>query len=494
MGMYDIFKKFDESEDKVKGGIIAIVIVIVLAHNIFDMLFPLPSQDMIAEAKEISVEFKTYEKNINDYIKKYKNLSTKEPLVKSKFIQDIHKINVRTINKKKLKQDIVKNVLKDKIRDHEEENKKLIEKYYEIDDEDAIKKLYKDIELFFMVIQKPKDVDEYLEKQISFSKNTYDNLKEYYTKLNNPFGRKKLEFINISISTIDSEFLNYNTKSKNKRYDEAYSSAKTIIDLYKKFFELNNWEIKILKDMDMKFFIQIGRSTWDSTSDFGEQNYLYKYREVSRKNFDLADKKTYVVVHNIKLDQYKDNPRGHDSREFWLNDKIIKYYHKYNYIAGSSIKEKNPRIYNTKNWIEVSSDDYWNNHSSLGKEIYSKSFGYFKNEASKKSLPIAGGFVDNIYYGDWENNIWKWKAKIDKTMTYFTNKYYTKDEYKKWNETNSSSQTAPLTNRSNSNFFGAVYYASHGNYWQDDYRRYERKRTVRGTSSSHNSRGISGGK
>ena len=491
MSWYKFFKEFD-GEDKARGGIIAIIIVIFLAHNLFNMLFPLPSQDMIAEAKEISVEFKAYEKNINSYIQKYKNLSTQEPLVKKKFIQDIHKINIRTINKKKLKQDIVKNVLKDKLRDHEEENKKLIEKYYEIDDEDAIKELYKDIELFFMIIKKPKSIKEYLEKQISFSKTTYNNLKEYYAKLNTPFGTKKLEFINSSITTIDTEFLNYNTNLKNKKYDEAYSSAKTIIDLYKKFFELNGWEVKILKDMDMKFFIQVGRTSWDNSSDFGEQNYLYKYREVTRKDFELPDSKTYIVVRNLKLDKYKDTPRSHDSREFWVNDRIIKYYHKYNYIAGTSIKEKKPKIYNTKNWIEVTSDDYWDKHSSLGKEIYSKPFGYFKNEASKKTLPIGGGFVDNIYYGNWENNIWKWKPKIDKTMTYFTNRYYTKDEYEKWNETNSSSQTAPL--RANNNFFGGVYYANHGNYWKDDYRKYEKRRTVRGTSSSHSSRGVSGGK
>ena len=490
MGMYNFQEKLDEEKSR-----IAIVIIIIfgsLSYGIYDLLFPLPSYDISVEAKEISVEFKAYEKNINNYIKKYKNLSAKEPLVKSKFIQEVHKIDVRTIEKKKLKQDIVKNILIDKIRDHEEENKKLIKKYYAIDDEDAIKDLYKDIELFFMIVQKPKKVKEYLQKQINSSKTIHNNLKEYYTKLNNSFGTKKLDFINTSIDTINKEFLNFNTNSKDKKYDEAYNSAKTIIDLYKKFFELNTWEVKILKDMDMKFFIQIGRTSWDNSSDFGEQNYLYKYREVSRKDFDLKDKKAYILVRNLGLNKYKDNPTGHDSREFWINDKIIKYYHKYNHIINNDIKEQNPKIYNSKNWIEVDSDNYWDKHSSLGKEIYSKSFGYFKSEASKKSLPIGGGFVDNIYYGNWENNIWKWNPKIDKTMTYFTNKYYTKDEYLKWKETNSSAQTAPVN--SGGGHFGGVYYASHGNYWKDDYRKYEKRRTVRGTSSSHSSRGISGGK
>jgi hypothetical protein len=189
-------------------------------------------------------------------------------------------------------------------------------------------------------------------------------------------------------------------------------------DTKKKLKELDQSYSKILKDMKARFYVQVGRSSWDSSSDYGGKDYLYPMVEVDEETFKyfeglastvtLASELGYGTSDvNVKIkksmwDKLKIRPKAnypssHDDSEFWLNNTVTKYYHNY-------IIENNGKVINQSSWKEVSEDVFLENLDNLGMTIYSKPLGSFEKEAISEAAPAGLTYVNNPKYGQWKKD------------------------------------------------------------------------------------------
>lgn len=493
MRSYNFQDKFDDEDgDKIAKWFLVLLVISFIAFEIFDYLYPKPSLDIQFEAKETAVLYQQYEQKIQQILIKYYKVANNDSFIQKKFNHEIKKINTNLKRKKNLQRTIDNKILKEKERDKEEEHLILLNKFYEIDDLETLNKIYHNSLISNLIRTNSRKLKEEAISYKEYDQKIYNDLTKKYNKLNNPFAQKKQTLINTYFSTIQDTtktILELNNTTE-KNHEKIFNSIKKRDKTHEKLIELNHSRIKILKDMDIKFYIQIGRSSWNSHSDDRDKNILYDYIEVSRKNFLLAQNKLNQVITNIKLNRRYQMPSHHDSGEFWLNDKKTKYLHKYTYLDDYNLFDKP--------WEEVNENFYWNKHSSLGMEIYSKPFGYFNNEASHKSLPIGGNFVGNPIYGKWGNNLWIWNKDISATMKKLFTSNYTKEDYNNWQKEeislSSSTQEPTPSTSSGGGGIGNIYYSTHDQYWEEDKRRYERKlETIRGTSSSHTGRGVSAG-
>lgn len=284
-----------------------------------------------------------------------------------------------------------------------------------------------------------------------------------------------------------SEAVNYQASLKEK--GDVYNLT-TIADNYKKnvettneikkankenkslFKELDVSYSKILKDMKAKFYVQVGRTTWDSYSDWNtDVNYTYPVKEVEEdvfKYFDglqenvvLAKSYNYGRSVSVNIDDKMWNKlsitpnqgwntSGNDDGEFWLNNTVVKYYHKY-------IVESNGKITET-GWVEVTEDEFYDNAENLGMSIYSKPLGVFEDEAIEEAAPAGITYVDNPKYGEWKkdesgNSFWAFYGKyalISNLMG--SNHHYYRNDYNDYNRNYRNSR--PYYGSGNSHTYG----------------------------------------
>ena len=195
--------------------------------------------------------------------------------------------------------------------------------------------------------------------------------------------------------------------------------------------ELDDSYSKTLKDMKAVFFIQVGRTSWDSYSDYAsEENYLYALREVDEETFkyfdglsdnavlaseygfgqsDISVKVDNSMWKKLNINPTEKYPSGDDDAEFWLNDAVVKYYHQY-------VTETNGKIVDNTSWEEVPEDDFYDNLEHLGMTIESKPVGFFDDEATEEATPAGMPYVGNPAYGEWKkdssgNDFWSFYGK-----------------------------------------------------------------------------------
>lgn len=239
-------------------------------------------------------------------------------------------------------------------------------------------------------------------------------------------------YLNIITTYSDSINSNYNRKQSNQPYDLTIlaDSYNGIVDTSSKLVkydattknhlkELDKSYTKILKDMKVRFYVEVGRTSWDSYSDYNtDTNYTYPMREVDEETFKyfdglsdnviLASESGYgkdsptVKIDKSKWNALKINPvekydGGDDDSEFWLNNAIAKYYHNY-------IIEDNGKIEDQSVWVEVDEDTFYDNLEHLGMSISSKPLGYFEDEVIEEATPAGMTYVDNPKYGEWKKD------------------------------------------------------------------------------------------
>lgn len=466
-------------------------VLIALSLGYYEIFFPKPTLDLKYEAKEISIISAKYQREIENHLYIYSRFSKEIYLIRKKYRNKVGKISENLKTKISLGDEIYRRIVKYEERDKEKEHKKLIERFYNIDDLERLKEILKEVKLLYAIKNNPKQINDIVSKLTTNSMILHKGLTKVYKKLDNDFSRKKQALIDSSIDRTKDNYNNFLTFKMDDDHEKIFNVINESRTIFEQLKELDSSKIKILKDMDMKFFVQIGRSSWKSTSDAGDTNFLYNFVEVQRKDFIEAQRYPYSIILKAKLNDRLNMPRHHDSTEFWLNDRKVKYLHKYTYIIGNKIRESD--------WKEVEEEFYWEKHPALGMEVYSKSVGIFNSEASDRSLPIGGNFVGNKLYGEWQGDIWVWNSYLSGVIDKFTIKNYSKAEYNRWQK--KLILTKPMENNSSSNYsrggsggFGSVYYSAHDDYWEEDKRRYERKmETIRGTSDSHMGRGASAG-
>ncbi len=187
--------------------------------------------------------------------------------------------------------------------------------------------------------------------------------------------------------------------------------------LRSKINELYKSYTKILEDMREEFYVQIGRTSWDSYSDWNtDTDYVYKPRMVDIQTYDYYAKINPEMTIVSGLGRFRDGirinrsmwnelnisrterwPSGrHDDAGFWIADLPAKYYHKYTIIQD---QEKT-----TTGWVEVGENDYEEYYDYIGMEILSKPYGVFEDEKIKEASPAGMSMVGDTNHGEWRKD------------------------------------------------------------------------------------------
>lgn len=175
--------------------------------------------------------------------------------------------------------------------------------------------------------------------------------------------------------------------------------------------ELDKSYSLILKDMDFKIYVTIGRSSWDDWDDVTtEHEYYYPVREVSLKCYDelransnvesIASLKSVHIDKDawnaLKIDKKENWPAHYDDAAvFWIEDIEIQYFHTY-------LSETNGK--KTTYTEEVDEEDYVEHEKDLTMCIETKPLGYFNSEAIENSTPPGLAYVGDSKYGEWRQD------------------------------------------------------------------------------------------
>lgn len=279
--------------------------------------------------------------------------------------------------------------------------------------------------------KKKSQIDKFMSK----IKAVYDSDLSMYSQFNKHYDLKKAKSDSFDLLLLAN---NYTNISK----DEA-SLKKTNVSHRKKLAALNDSYTKILVDIDAKFYVQVGRSSWDGYSDYDDtKNVLFNFVQVDEATatyYDNLPENTVLYTHrgrkinatkwgSLKISNPKVNwpDRSHDEYEFWVNNTRIDYYHKYKI-------EKNGKVTET-GWVKVSEDDFYDNLENVGMAIETKPIGVFEHEATDVATPPGMSYVNNPEYGQWKTNsngdkFWEFYARWHMYNMMFGNHYYTYGMY-----------------------------------------------------------------
>ncbi len=224
--------------------------------------------------------------------------------------------------------------------------------------------------------------------------------------------------------------------------------------LRSKIVELGKSYSKILVDMRVDYYVQLGRTSWDERSDWPkEHEYQYQPKRVTGEVYEyfalLPENTTLAKYYAgrfgigrnidagkwsmIQMPETSNWPSSRDNAaEYWIADVPVKYYHKYNLIEGIEQKETD--------WQEVNETYFEENEDNLGMALIVKSFGLFEEEVIKVATPPGLAMVGNPKYGRWEgegnNRRWGW---FESYLFYhwmfggMNRHYYGYNDYNNWN-------------------------------------------------------------
>lgn len=185
-----------------------------------------------------------------------------------------------------------------------------------------------------------------------------------------------------------------------------------------KLAELDRSFTKTLIDMRVEYYVQIGRVTWDESSDWdSEHNYDYPVRQVDEATYEYFDKlpdEDPVAVYGgffsrnveskidggmwgkMNIDPKENWSSGDDSGEFYVSQLPAKFFHKYMIVENGEKKETG--------WMEVSDAYFEQNEDHLGMDLEAKPFGYYNDETIKVAAPAGMAYVGNPKYGSWKSD------------------------------------------------------------------------------------------
>lgn len=225
--------------------------------------------------------------------------------------------------------------------------------------------------------------------------------------------------VNIAKVEIDKD-LNMDISNFVNAIDKTKELEKNIISLIlvneKLMKELNKSYMKILADMKEEHHIIIGRVSWDDYYDYPtEHNYSYQPKLIPTdmlNDFDniqdniASYSKGLFGSLNVKIDKNIWNklninheekwPSGDNQAEYWIEDIVSTYYHKYIIIENDKKTETD--------FIKVDENTFYSNIDNLGMSILSKPYGYYESETDKNPTPPGLAFVDNPKYGEWKTD------------------------------------------------------------------------------------------
>jgi hypothetical protein len=271
------------------------------------------------------------------------------------------------------------------------------------------------------------------------------NLENHIKSLKSNVNLAKLELdkdINMDISN----FVNASDKVK-----EIEKNIISLISVNEKLItELNKSYMKILADMKEEHYIVIGRVSWDEYYDYPtEHNYSYTPKLIPTDMLDNFENINDNIASyskgmfgslNVKIDKTIWNklninheekwPSGDDQAEYWIEDIVSNYYHKYIIIENDKKTETD--------FIKVDENTFYSNIDNLGMSILSKPYGYYESETDRQPTPPGLAFVDNPKYGEWKtdssgNSFFHYYGMYSMFNDLTGNNRYSRDYYNDYN-------------------------------------------------------------
>lgn len=224
--------------------------------------------------------------------------------------------------------------------------------------------------------------------------------------------------------------------------------------LRRKLKELNRSYSKTLVDMQVKYFVIIGRVSWDESSDWpSEHEYKYPVREVDETTYEYFDKLPddqeladyggfFSSSLNAKIDQSKwgllqISPKENwpssfdDEAQFFIADLPIRFFHKYLIVENGEKSETG--------WVEVG-EQYFDAHDEhIGMDLIVKPYGHYEEETLNVASPAGLAYVGNARYGRWNkdpatgNSFWEFYGKYRLFGDMLGGNRYHRDEWDSWN-------------------------------------------------------------
>ncbi len=225
----------------------------------------------------------------------------------------------------------------------------------------------------------------------------------------------------------------------------------------------------VLRDMKVEYAVTIGRSSWDSASDWDTtKDHLYAPVNISAADYEYLSGlgagegaggqgylasyiyswgswsvKSYIdagIWKRLGLDvgvAWPDN--SHDESMFYIEDLEPVYYHKYAEISGTDVIEGD--------WEEVDEADYGARIDDFGMALETKPLGKFDDEAVTEATPVGIDMVGDTRYGEWRqdssgNSFWHYYGQYAFFNNLFAdNRYYRSDydDYRRWRNERGSS-------------------------------------------------------
>jgi hypothetical protein len=180
--------------------------------------------------------------------------------------------------------------------------------------------------------------------------------------------------------------------------------------------ELGQSYSRRLVDMNIEYFVQVGRTSWSNKYDYPtEHEYTYSPRQVNEEGYGffapLIDKPIVAYTRGwtgwgqrigidknrwnaLEIDWQERWPRGDDDSEFRIDDTPTSFFHKYVDIRNG--------VETKGDWQKVSEEVYDANEENLGMTIISKPYGQYEEEVSLVASPAGMDKVGNPRYGRWE--------------------------------------------------------------------------------------------
>ena len=227
--------------------------------------------------------------------------------------------------------------------------------------------------------------------------------------------------------------------------------------LRNKVNELYQSYSKVLIDMRVDYYVQVGRTSWNEGSDWDTQkNHEYNPQKGDERTWTylsglpeeqvlatfghylFSGKSTDPKIDKQMWNSLKINPeegwpsRSHDRAEFWFNDLSVKRNHKYTLVTKDKKEETD--------WIEVDEEDFDDYADALGMEIVSKPYGVYEEDKLEKAAPPGMAYVGNPKYGRWEDDgrggrRWSWLETYAFYHLMFggNRHYYRYNDWNGWN-------------------------------------------------------------
>jgi hypothetical protein len=213
----------------------------------------------------------------------------------------------------------------------------------------------------------------------------------------------------------------------------------------------------VLRDMKIEYRVQIGRTSWNESSDFSfDEDYLFQPAFIPKEAYEYLGKlpngegqgeqgniagyssgwsswNSGVHIRRDVWDRLKVKmdeafPSSDNSSTFWIAELEPVYYHKYAHVAGKTVTEGT--------WEEVDEADYGEHVNDFGMAIETKPLGKFTDEVIEEPTPVGIEMVGNTHYGAWRedhsgNSFWEFYGQYAfmNALLGGNDHYYSRDEY-----------------------------------------------------------------